>query len=100
MSEALSPSEIVERHEHSIPNEVIDIFNELIKNDYTGVRAVVFQDDVLKALEKKGFKREDVFEKRWLDVEGIYKKKGWKVAYDRPGYNETGRAYFEFVAKG
>ena len=35
----------------------------------------------------------------WLDVEGIYRKAGWDVEYDSPGYCEDYPATFKFRKK-
>ena len=57
------------------------------------------QDDVAKLIVQKGLKRQDIFDNHWLDVEDLYRKNGWKVDYDKPGYNESYNAYFVFSAK-
>ncbi len=43
--------------------------------------------------------RKQLFEKGWLDVEPIFKKAGWDVEYDKPGYNESYPATFKFSRK-
>jgi hypothetical protein len=45
----------------------------------------------------KGLNRNEIFKKGWLDVEEIYGKAGWKVEYDKPGYNEDYAAHFIFT---
>ena len=40
---------------------------------------------------------EYLFDNKFLDVEDIYRKQGWVVAYDKPAYNETYDAIFEFT---
>ena len=40
-----------------------------------------------------------IFSNHWLDVEDIYRKQGWKVVYDSPGYDESYDAYYEFRKK-
>ena len=40
--------------------------------------------------------RNDVFERNWLEVEGTYRKLGWKVVYKCPDYTESFPAYFKF----
>ena len=32
-----------------------------------------------------------------MDIESIYRADGWGVYYDKPGYNETYTATFEFT---
>lgn len=36
---------------------------------------------------------------RWLNFEEAFRKNGWDVAYDGPGFNESYDAYFQFRAK-
>ena len=78
-----------------IPDFVIRSFNELITKEFNGYSAIIKQKDVM-VLAKKYSDCPEKFEYQWLDVEEVYKKAGWKVQYDRPGYNESYDAYFEF----
>lgn len=32
-------------------------------------------------------------------LDAVYEKAGWKVSYDKPGYNESYDPYFKFTAK-
>lgn len=85
---------------NSIPELVLEIFNEEIKKhlDSCG-RAIVWQDDVVKAiLARYGhtISRQDIFDTGLLDVEPIYRQAGWKVTYNKPGYNETYKAAWTF----
>ncbi|MDG1949717.1 MAG: hypothetical protein P8J32_02740 [bacterium] len=43
--------------------------------------------------------RRKVFDEKRLDIEPAFEKDGWKVVYDKPGYNESGNAYFVFSKK-
>jgi len=98
-NKAISPREVVKYRKESIPNVVLEAFNALIKEKFNVYSAVVFQDDIVEILEEKGFARNDIYDRHWLDVEDIYREKGWNVKYDKPGYCEDYRAYFEFKAK-
>lgn len=40
--------------------------------------------------------RQFIFDKHWLDIEDTYRKAGWNVEYDKPGYCENYDAYFVF----
>ncbi len=82
-----------------LPPEVIESFNELIARNFSSGSATVLQKDVVSSLVCKGFKSEDIFENHWLDVEEIFEKNGWKVSYDKPGYNESYDASFMFSVK-
>ena len=57
----------------------------------------LFVDEILKcAPEELQVTRSMIFEKHWLDFEDIYRKAGWFVNFDKPAYNETYDAFFEF----
>jgi hypothetical protein len=43
-----------------------------------------------------GMERAEVFSKHYLDFEDVYRKQGWKVYFDRPGFNESYTATFTF----
>jgi hypothetical protein len=80
-----------------IPDKVIEVFNKLIKSNWDGDEAVVYQDDAVGALcgELKVFSSE-IYGKHYLDVEEVYRKAGWYVEYDKPGFNDDYRAYYIF----
>jgi hypothetical protein len=47
----------------------------------------------------KAYFQSEVYAKGWLNFEAIYEEAGWKVVYDKPGYNETYDANFTFTKK-
>jgi hypothetical protein len=94
----LSPAEASEQQVQQIPDEVFVVFNSLIARDLYDGASTVFQDEVVKALTEQGLRSVDINKNHWLDVEESYRAVGWKVLYEKPGYNETGRSYFEFRA--
>lgn len=101
MVKAITPQQAEQARISNIPDGVIECFNDAIQEniDMYG-RARVDQDDVVKKIASKmGVRRQVVFDKGWLDVESIFREAGWKVNYDKPGYNESYNAYFEFSAR-
>jgi hypothetical protein len=103
MSGPIKPSEIEDRKASTIPSEVFDSFNELIAERWDGRQSKFTQEEVLSLLMSKlqvstynTTSRKDIFTKKWLDVEPLYRQVGWKVDYDKPGYNETYEATFTF----
>lgn len=62
---------------------------------------VIKQDEIVQMLLtiKPGLERSEIFDKGWLDIESAYRKAGWHVEYDKPGYCETYVAYWEFTRK-
>lgn len=96
----ISPKEVGKEKDSKIPTDVIDVFNEMIVETWDGTEAYVRQPDVVKRIAKKmKVSRNDIFENNWLDVEGVFRKAGWKVYYDKPGYCETYDASFKFSKK-
>lgn len=96
---AITPQEAAKSKASTIPDAVFKAFNQLIVANLDRGSATFRQDDVMKVLVSQGFKRDEVFENSWLDVESTYRKVGWKVEYDKPGYNEDYPATFTFKAK-
>ncbi len=88
--------EIAGEKQKTFPDAVLESFNELLTQKFNGTPVIIKQDDVLALMIRKGLNREEIFEKGWLDVEGAYRAAGWKVSYDKPGFNETYDANFTF----
>jgi len=49
--------------------------------------------------QHRGLTRQGMYDKGWMDVEDAYRKAGWDVDFDKPGYNETYEANFTFSKK-
>jgi hypothetical protein len=98
LSKPISPDEVASAKAAIFPDYVIDSVNELIAAKYTAGRAVFTQDEVMdKILSKTNLTREYVFSAGYLNFEEIYEAQGWKVVYDKPGYNESYKANFTFT---
>jgi len=93
----IKPGEVADKKKIDIPDAAFEAFNELIAENYNGRTATVYQDKVVERMAAKGLNRNEIFKKGWLDVEEIYGKTGWKVEYDKPGYNEDYAAHFIFT---
>jgi hypothetical protein len=85
--------------------QTIEAFNELIREKWQGKEARIYQKDVVDRIlsklpvledEKSSGRRDLIFETHQLDVEDLYRKQGFKVSYDKPGYNETYEPYWIF----
>lgn len=100
MVKPISPDEIPKAKKKYFPDEVIDTWNEIIATNFSSGSATVQQDDIVRALSSRlDITRNEVFNKGYLEVEDIYRAEGWKVHYDKPGYNESYGAFFEFKRK-
>lgn len=94
----ISPREAVALKSTTIPAMVFAVVNELLSASLTNGRAVVYQSDVVTQLVNAGFKKDELFSSGWLNFEDTYETQGWEVRYDKPAYNETGRAHWVFTA--
>lgn len=90
MSKPYGPKEISK----ILPDFVYDAVNELLSENLDSSVTTIYQDDLQARIIAKADGME--FQQKWLDIELPYRAAGWKVTYDKPAYNETGRAYFEF----
>lgn len=94
----IKPSDIEQKKTELLPDEVFEAFNELIAENWRGSYATFALDEVKTRVRKKMGKRGGS-EKGWYDVEPIYRKAGWKVDFDAPGYNESYPSTFTFSKK-
>ena len=93
----ISPEEADEQKILAIPDFVIAAFNTCIIKNLKNGKATVKQDDVVAEIQKhKNIDKHIIFENQWLDVEDLYRAEGWRVLYDKPGFNEGYSAYFVF----
>lgn len=97
MTQPISPSQIAETKTKIIPDSVIETFNLEIARNFCNGRSVVKQDRIIQALVQRGLSRAELFANHWLDVEDLYRAKGWQVTYEKPGYNESGDSIFTFI---
>jgi len=97
----ITPQEVVDKKLETLPDAVIRAFNTLIVKKFDGYESTVEQEEVIKAImaEDETIGRQEIFDNHWLDVEDIYRKIGWNVTFDQPGYNESYNAYFSFKKK-
>ncbi len=96
----IRPEQVSAKSSELIPEAVFDCFNDLIAMNFCDGSAVVRQKDVVARMVRHGkLRRKDIFDKGWLNVEAAYRQAGWKVEYDRPGYNEDYEAFFRFSHK-
>lgn len=97
MSGPIKPNEVAKRIAETLPDEVFEAFNELICENWSISGATVKQNAVVdRIVSKLNCERSYVFAKGYLNIEAAYKKAGWCVGYDKPGYNESYEAYFSF----
>lgn len=101
--QGITPGEVLDLKASQIPDEVFEAFDELIAKGYSGGSSTVVEKEVsllilkkLKEAGHRGMTQQKIYENHWLDVEAIYRQRGWSVEYDKPGYNESYDATFRF----
>lgn len=95
----ISPKDVEKEKIINFPSEVFEAFNELIIENSGSGEIYVGQKEVVARMIQKGLSKDEIYKKGWLDVEDVYRKAGWKVDYDKPGYNEDYEPYFKFSRK-
>lgn len=99
MSKPIKPSEVAAKKLESIPTEIIDAFNELIAENWKeGSKSSCFKKkEVITLIRSKlDISENDIYARSYLDIESVFKSAGWKVAYDKPGYNENYDGFYTF----
>jgi hypothetical protein len=95
--EPIKPKDVDDAKSEKLPDEVIKVFNDLIVEEWNGYSATIVQNAAAKKISNSmGITLDEVYNRGLLDVEHVFRKAGWNVKYDKPGYNETYEATFEF----
>ncbi len=95
----ITPAEAKAAKKVQIPKEVFDAFNTCITKYLSDGVSEFTQKEVISVILSLGLNREDIFTNKWLEVEDLYREVGWKVVYDRPGFNESYDATFCFTER-
>lgn len=113
----ITPDEVGAKKATQIPSFVIEAFNIEIAKHYDNVSrtATVSQSAILEQIALQvelqfetpedtpvvitSNLKKQVYGNKWLNVEAMYEDAGWKVSYEKPGFNEIGDAYFTFKKK-
>lgn len=98
--QAITPSEVDQAKADALPDFVLEIFNNLIVLNWNGHSARITKTEAVDALLAAAPDGTTTIDMNWLDVEPIYRKAGWEVNYDKPGYNETYEGSYTFKKKG
>jgi len=101
----LSPDEVAAESRKDIPHLVIEAVNNLLIKKVCGGRAVIKQSDIsleiqrLAKVQGEPVTSQQIYDNGWLDFEPLFERVGWAVVYDKPAYNESYPATFEFTRK-
>lgn len=107
MAKVYSPEDVLKKRVETIPDYVIDAFNDLLTENYQENETITFayieQEDVIRKILEYStddeLTRETIFKKHYLDIENLYRNNGWEVDYKKPMFNEYFKAYFVFKSK-
>ena len=100
--EPIKPKDIMNNLSDVIHPAVIKAVNELLKDKYRGSSTSIKQKEIVaKAISLcSEITKDEIFEKKWMDFESIFRKAGWDVHYHSPDYTENSYdEYFTFSAK-
>jgi len=95
----ITPDKIQMASRKKIPEHIIDSVSEMIAATWDGNRARFTQKDLMDLVLDKSETptRHQIFEQKLFDFEYIFRREGWVVEYDKPGYNESYDATFTFA---
>jgi hypothetical protein len=100
MTEPITPAQARELHGASIPDAVIKAVNELLVARFgVSLSALVLDlgDVVTAAIAiDPSLTAEALYKNHWLDIEPTFRRAGWKVRFEKPGFNESGSQCFIF----
>ena len=106
MTKAISPEvakkESAQFRIDRIPQVVIQAVNNLIIKemaDNCGSTITITQKEIINEIIRldPGMTSSKIYENNYLDFEDVYRKEGWKVSYDKPGYCESYEPKFSFT---
>ena len=99
MIKAFTPQEAASQHAANVPDFVIAAVNKLLAAKFTGRGSVTLlqKDIVAEITGSRDISSNALYDNHWLDFEPAFEKSGWKVVYDKPGYNESYEANFTFT---
>lgn len=97
MTKPIRPQDVSEAPAPSFPPEVFDAFNSLIREKYrNGEARFTFREAAARVASLLEITVSSVYREKYLDVEEAYRKAGWKVVMDKPGYNESYEGFWVF----
>lgn len=110
--EPFSPQQLAQFRKETFDPIMIQAVNECLIDNYgSGQNIMLRQGDIIEryiklyklahAASHKDNEtiREDAFEKGLLDFEKFYVQRGWRVEYDKPGFNESYEPTYTFSPK-
>jgi hypothetical protein len=104
----ITPAEALSQHHLCLPEEVIMAFNELILMNFKSDCAIVTQSEALAMIVSKvrslqntaenPITENGVLQARWLNIEDMYRARGWDVSRSFCGHTGKTEECFLFKA--
>ena len=103
MMKVYTPEDVLKKRVGTIPDYVIDAFNDLLTENYQEDETIIEQEDVIRKILEYStddeLTRETIFKKHYLDIENLYRNNGWEVDYEKPAFDELFEPFFIFKPK-
>ena len=103
MAKVYSPEDVLKKRVETIPDYVIDAFNDLLTENYQEDETIIEQEDIIRKILEYStddeLTRETIFKKHYLDIENLYRNNGWEVDYEKPAFDELFEPFFIFKPK-
>lgn len=96
MTKPISPKDITSHKQENFPPEVFEAWNKLIAYNFDGTSAIIKVSEAKEYLQSYLSIRAIEYYSKYLNIEDVYRKAGWKVTFYKPGYDESYEAYYEF----
>lgn len=94
----ITPELALKKKATTLPKDVIEVFNDLIAARCKSEGSfTIYQHEVEAALKNRGH---EIDYDSDLEIEDAYEQSGWYVTYEKPAYNESGKAFWEFSILG
>ena len=98
-----TPEDVLKKRVGTIPDYVIDAFNDLLTENYQEDETIIEQEDIIRKILEYStddeLTRETIFKKHYLDIENLYRNNGWEVDYEKPAFDELFEPFFIFKPK-
>jgi hypothetical protein len=94
----ITPKDIQDIND-GIPDFVIDIMNAIIKEKFSRNGFTIYYGELQTPVMEYCKNNNIQYRSNWLDVENVYRKYGWYVHADSPGYNESYAGNWTFSIK-
>jgi hypothetical protein len=99
--EPIKPKDITNNLEDIIHPAIIKAVNALLKERYRGSSVSIKTKEISNKATQfcSELTEREIYDKKHLDFEPIFRKAGWKVEYKSPDRDESFDPYFSFSAK-